>query len=457
MKIALLSPISCRTSPRHYGPWERVVPPLCEGLVERGVDVTLFASGDSRTKGKLESVCPAPYEEDKGLDPRVWECLHIAHLFERAGEFDLIHNHFDFLPLSYSRLINTPMVTTIHGFSSLNILPVFQEYGDRSYYVSVSLANRHPSLHYIATVYYGIDLESFTFREERGNYLLFFGRIHPEEGTVEAIEIAKKFGMELILAGVIQDQTYFDEKIAPYLDNNSMVYVGSPDPTLRNNLLGGAYAMLHPICFEEPFGLSAVEAMACGTPVVAFRKGSMPEIVKDGETGYLVEGVEDALKRLKQIPQIDRSQCRQWAEERFNKSRMVNEYLAVYEKILEIERPQARHQNPPWGRWEVLLDEGSYKVKRITVLPGKRLSYQKHFKREEHWIVVKGNALVTLDGKDILLKSGQAVDIPRKAAHRIANKGESLLVFIEVQRGSYFGEDDIIRLEDDYGRTEKSR
>jgi len=454
MKIAILSPIAWRTPPRHYGPWERVVSILCEGLVEQGMDVTLFASGDSKTRGKLESVCPAPYEEDKGLDPKVWECLHIAHLFERAGEFDLIHNHFDFLPLSYSRLIDTPMVTTIHGFSSPKILPVYREYGDRSYYVSISDADRSPDLDYIATVYHGIDLESFiTFREQRGDYLLFFGRIHPDKGAAEAIEIAQKFGMKLILAGIIQDRTYFDEKVAPHLDNDHVVYVGSAEPALGDTLLGGAYAMLHPIRFEEPFGLSVVEAMACGTPVVAFPRGSMPEIVKDGETGYLVEGVEDAVERLKQVPDIDRSRCRRWVEDRFSRARMVNDYLDVYKKILERERPRARHANPPWGRWEVLLDEPAYNVKRITVLPGERLSYQKHFKREEHWTVVEGRALVTLNGKDILLGTGQAIDIPREAAHRITNHGKSNLVFIEVQRGSYFGEDDIIRLEDDYGRT----
>ncbi len=453
MRIAILSPIAWRTPPRHYGPWEMVVSLLCEGLVERGFDVTLFASGDSVTKGKLESICPVPYEEDRDLDPKVWECLHIAHLFEHAGEFDLIHNHFDFLPLSYSRLINTPIVTTIHGFSSQKIIPVFREYQDRSYYVSISDADRSRELDYIATVYHGIDLESFTFKDRCGDYLLFFGRIHPDKGTVEAIEIAKKFGMKIVLAGIVQDRRYFDEEVAPRLDGDSVDYIGPAGPELRDELLGGAYALLHPILFEEPFGLSVVEAMACGTPVVAFSKGSMPEIIRDGETGYLVEDVEEAVEKLGHIPDIDRTRCRQWVEERFTKERMVNDYIKVYRKILEIEKPNARHANPPWGRWEVLLDEPVYKVKRITVLPGARLSYQKHFKREEHWTMVEGRGIVTLDGRDIQLDAGQSIDIPCNAAHRITNPGGSPLVFIEVQRGSYFGEDDIVRLEDDYGRT----
>jgi glycosyltransferase involved in cell wall biosynthesis/mannose-6-phosphate isomerase-like protein (cupin superfamily) len=453
MKVALLSPIAWRTPPRHYGPWERVVSLLCEGLVEKGVDVTLFATGDSLTRAKLEYVCKTPYEEDSSILPKVWECLHIAHLFEQAGEFDLIHNNFDFLPLSYSRLVDTPIVTTIHGFSSPKILPVYKEYADRSYYVAISNADRSPELEYIATVYHGIDVESFEFSPEQGDYLLYFGRIHPDKGTREAIEIARRFGMRLFLAGIIQDEAYFREHVAPFLDGHQVTYLGSVGPERRSSLLGGAYALLHPISFEEPFGLSVVEAMACGTPVVAFNRGSMPEVIRDGVTGYLVGSVEEAVEALARIPRIERAACRQWVEERFSRERMVNDYLEVYRKVLEKEKARARRARTPWGKWEVLLDAPDCKVKRITVEPGRRLSYQKHFRRQEHWYVVSGQALVTLDGRGIPLQSGQAVDIPRRAAHRIENTGESPLIFIETQTGSYFGEDDIIRLEDDYGRA----
>ncbi|MFQ5901342.1 MAG: glycosyltransferase, partial [Thermodesulfobacteriota bacterium] len=311
-------------------------------------------------------------------------------------------------------------------------------------------------LDYIATVYHGIDLDSFISREKQGDYLLFFGRIHPDKGVAEAIEIARGFGMRLIIAGIIHDQVYFDRKVAPHIDDHNVVYKGSAGPALRDELMGGAYAMLHPISFEEPFGLSVIESMACGTPVVAFSKGSMPEIIKDGETGFLTASVKEAVARLKQIPQIDRMQCRRWVEEHFSRQRMVNNYLDLYKKIIEMEKPKASHANPPWGRWEVLLDEPAYKVKRITVLPGKRLSYQKHFKREEHWIMVEGCGQVTLNGKTISLDTGQAIDIPKESAHRMSNVKKTPLVFIEVQRGSYFGEDDIIRLEDDYGRVETS-
>ncbi|MGB4504736.1 MAG: glycosyltransferase [Syntrophaceticus sp.] len=453
MKIALLSPIAWRTPPEHYGPWERVVSLLCEGLVEKGVDVTLFATGDSQTAGKLEYICKTPYEEDNSLDPKVWEALHIAHLFEQAEKYDLIHNHFDFLPLTYSRLVKTPIVTTIHGFSSQKILPVYKRYEDRSYYVSISNADRSPDLQYLATVYHGIDLESFDFSPERGDYLLYFGRIHPDKGTCEAIEIAHRFQMKLVIAGIIQDQDYYQEQVAPHLDGQRVVYVGSVGPEKRNQLLGGAYALVHPINFEEPFGLSVVEAMACGTPVVAFNKGAMPEVIRDQETGFLVNSIDQAVEALKRIPELDRVACRRWVENRFSRERMVNDYLDLYKIILEREKPRLWYANTPWGRWEVLLDAPDHKVKRITVNPGKRLSYQKHFKREEHWFVVQGNALVTLDGKDIALTEGQSVDIPREAAHRIANPGKTPLVFIETQTGSYFGEDDIVRLQDDYGRA----
>ena len=301
MKVALLSPIAWRTPPRHYGPWERVVSLLCEGLVDLGVDVTLFATGDSLTRAKLDFICPRPYEEDPAIDPKVWECLHIAHLFERAAEFDLIHNHYDFLPLTYSRLVSPPVVTTIHGFSSPRILPVFQEYNRSNHYVSISNADRHPSLNYVATVYHGIDLESFPFVDTVGSYLLYYGRIHPDKGTAEAIEIAHIFGMPLVIAGIIQDQRYFDEEVAPWLEPGRVEYIGSVGPDRRSGLLGGAYALLHPISFAEPFGLSVVEAMACGTPVVAFSRGSMPEIVKHGSTGFLVKTVMEAAAALEQI------------------------------------------------------------------------------------------------------------------------------------------------------------
>ena len=334
MRIAILSPVAWRTPPRHYGPWEQVASNIAEGLVEKGFDVTLFATKDSITKGKLEGVIPASYEEDKNSDPKVSECLHISHLMENAAQFDIIHNNFDFLPLTWSRLIKTPMVTTIHGFSSPKIIPVFKKYNDTSYYVSISNSDRSPDLDYIATVYNGIDERQFTFDKEKGDYLLYFGRIHHDKGTWEAIQIAKKAKMKLLISGIIQDETYFTEKVAPYLDEKEIIYVGSSGPEKRNTLLGEAFALLHPINFNEPFGLTVVEANLCGTPVIAFNKGSMPELIEDEKTGFLVDNIDEAVEKIKDIPLINRAYCRQWAQGKFSKERMVSDYISVYEKIL---------------------------------------------------------------------------------------------------------------------------
>ena len=334
MRIAMLAPISWRTPPRDYGPWERVVSLLTEGLVRGGVDVTLFATGDSQTAGRLHWVCPRPYSEEPELDPKVWECLHIAEVFERAGEFDLIHNHFDFLPLTYSALVSTPMLTTIHGFSSSKILPVFRKYNGRVYYVAISEADRHPDLEYIATIYHGIPVEEFPFCEEPGDYLLFFGRIHHDKGVYEAIQMAREVGMPLIIAGIVQDEAYFDSQVAPHIDGKEVKYIGVVGPEGRGEVLGHARALVHLINFEEPFGLSVVEAMACGTPAIAMRRGAMPELIRDGETGFLVDSLEEAVKRARQLDSICRRQCRMWVQERFTQERMVRGYLRVYESIL---------------------------------------------------------------------------------------------------------------------------
>ncbi|MBY9016808.1 MAG: glycosyltransferase family 4 protein [Candidatus Lokiarchaeota archaeon] len=334
MHVAILSPIAWRTPPRSYGPWEYVASLLTEGLIEKGIKVTLFATKNSITKANLISVCPRGYEEDSELVPKVWECLHISELFERGDDFDIIHNHFDFLPLTYVKMTSTPVLTTIHGISSPKILPVFKKYNNQSYYVSISNAARIPDLKYIATVYHGVDLSQFTFNSKPGDYLLFFGRIHHDKGTKEAIKIALKVGMKLILAGIIQDKNYFKRNVDPFLDNDLINYVGVAGPKKRDELLGGAYALLNPINIPEAFGLSVVEAMACGTPVISFNKGSMSEVILNGKTGFLVDSIEEAIKVLKKIDIIDRAECRRWVEKKFTVERMVDNYIKVYESIL---------------------------------------------------------------------------------------------------------------------------
>jgi glycosyltransferase involved in cell wall biosynthesis len=335
MHIGMISPIAWRTPPRHYGPWEQVVSLLTEGLLKAGIHVTLFATADSVTKANLHSICLKGYEEDPEILPKVWECLHISEAFEHAREFDLIHNHFDFLPLSYSRLVKTPLLTTIHGFSSQKILPVYKKYNKSVFYISISDADRNPELSYLATIHHGIDIDHFIFNPDPEEYLLFFGRIHADKGTFEAIQIAQKCKRKLIIAGIIQDKVYFAEKVEPYINNVDICYAGEADPEKRMQLLRNAFALLHPINFEEPFGLSVVESFACGTPVIAFNKGSMPEIIIDGENGFLVATVEEAVSAVNKISEIDRLFCRRDAEQRFTAQRMVQDYIKVYQIILK--------------------------------------------------------------------------------------------------------------------------
>lgn len=349
LRVAMLAPISWRVPPRHYGPWELVVSLLTEGLVARGVDVTLFATADSRTSARLAAVSPRGYSEDPSMDAKVWECLHIAQVFERADEFDLIHNHFDFLPLSYSGLVRTPVVTTIHGFSSERILPVFRKYNGRSYYVAISEADRHPQLTYVATVYHGIPLAAFPLCREREGYLLYYGRIHPDKGAAEAIAVAHHSGRRLLMAGIVQDRDYFDREVAPHL-GEQIEYLGPIGPDRRAALLGNACALLHLINFAEPFGLSMVEAMACGTPVIARGLGSVPEVVKHGQTGFIVAGVAEAVTVLPELDRLDPELLRRHVADHFSVERMVEGYLRVYEQVLErrgVSRP-AGEGRPLW-------------------------------------------------------------------------------------------------------------
>ena len=336
MRVAILAPIAWRTPPRKYGPWEQVASNIAEGLVEKGVDVTLFATGDSITKGKLEYICEKAYAENPELDPKVWESLHISHLMERADQFDLIHNNYDFLPLSFSRLISAPMVTTIHGFSSPKILPVYKKYNKNTHYVSISNSDQSPELDYLATVYNGIDTNSFTFRQTPDEYLLYFGRIHPEKGTSESIQIAKQSHKKLIISGLIQDQHYFDSKVKTFINDDDIIYAGNSGPDERNKLLGGAIALLHPISFEEPFGLSVVEAMFCGTPVIAFNKGSMPELILPDKTGFLVQNIDEAVEAVQNVEHINRRYCYEWAISKFTTQKMIEGYLKVYREVLSM-------------------------------------------------------------------------------------------------------------------------
>lgn len=339
MRVAMLSPISWRTPPRAYGPWEWVTSLLTEELVRQGVDVTLFATLDSQTGARLAGVAPRGYSEDASLDPRAWELLHAAHMFERAGEFDVLHCQADFPALAFSRLVEAPIVMTIHGMSAPNILPAFAAYADRAHYVSISDADRHPALAYARTIHHGLRMEDFPFDPVGGEDLLFFGRLHPDKGAAEAIEAARASGRRLHIAGLIQDQAYFDECVAPHIDGERVIYHGLVGASGRAAMLGRAAGLLHLINFDEPFGMSVIEAMACGTPAIAVARGSMPEIIEDGRTGFLVDDVPGAAAAVACLPEIDRAACRAAVAARFTVERMAHDYIALYRDVMSGRAP----------------------------------------------------------------------------------------------------------------------
>jgi glycosyltransferase involved in cell wall biosynthesis len=334
LRVAVLAPISWRVPPRHYGPWEQFVSLLTEGLVDRGLDVTLFATADSVTRARLVGSAPTGYSEDPSLDVKVWESLHVSSLFERASEFDLIHNSYDFLPLTYSALVSTPVVTTIHGFSSSRIVPVYEKYDARGHYVAISDADRHPRLRYVATIHHGIAMSRFALHQGPRGYLLFFGRIHPDKGTAQAIEVARRAGLPLLIAGIVQHEEYFERSVRPHVDGARVRFLGPVGPERRGELLGGARALLHLIDFDEPFGFSVVEAMATGTPVIANRRGSMPELVRDGVNGYLVSSLDEAALAVRRAEALSPREVRASVERRFDVTRMVDEYIEVYHRVL---------------------------------------------------------------------------------------------------------------------------
>ncbi len=351
VRIAVLAPIAWRVPPRHYGPWELFASLLTEGLVARGHDVTLFATGDSETSARLRSVVPRSWSEDRDIDPKVAECLHISEVFERASEFDVIHNSFDFLPLTYSGLISTPVVTTIHGFSSPQIVPVYAKYNHKVVLcrdqrcrqasrrwttwppsITGSTPEPSPSMRRLAPTWRSSDASTRT-RE-------WSPRSTPPKNR------ESRFG----LRASFRTRSTSSDEIVPRLDGDRVQFIGSVRAEDRSSFLGGAIALLHLIDFDEPFGLSVVEAMACGTPVIAFDRGSMSEIISDGTTGFLVADVASAAEAIRRVGQLDRQTIRDVAVRRFSSDRMVDEYVAVYRyAIAEFESRSSRCVNSTSG------------------------------------------------------------------------------------------------------------
>ncbi len=350
LRLAVLAPISRPTPPAGYGPWEQVAGDIAAGMVARGLDVTLFATGDSQTAARLISVAPRGLEEDRGLDAEVFSALHTAAVFERAHEFDLIHNSFDWKPLTYALATPAPpLLTTIHGFSRPPILAAYYAAAERSFYCSISDSDRDPGLAYLSTAYNGIDPGAFTFNDRPGDYLVFLGRFHEEKGAHLAIEIAKRAGVRLKIAAIHQDREYFRTRVEPHIDGDRIQFLGEVERDERDALLGGALALVHMTTRPERFGLVLVEAMACGTPVLGARMGSIPEIVVDGVTGFLCDDVDQAVARVPQLAALDRSACRERVEAEFTVTRMVDRYYEAYRQVLASGSPPAA--TPEQSRW----------------------------------------------------------------------------------------------------------
>jgi glycosyltransferase involved in cell wall biosynthesis len=339
MRIAQVAPLYESVPPKMYGGTERVVYGLTEELVRRGHDVVLFASGDSRTSAHLVPCSEQGLRLSDVRDHMAYTIRELGRVMRVAGNFDLIHNHIDYFAFPYARMLSTPMVTTTHGrLDTPEVVAVYEDFSDARL-VSISDAQRSPLPHanWLATVYNGINLRHFALRERPGGYLAFLGRISPEKGPDRAIEIADAVGMPLRIAAKVDpsDREYFAAVIKPMLKRRHVEYLGEIDESQKDDFLGNAYAYLFPIDWPEPFGITMVEAMACGTPVIAMARGSVPEVIADGETGFVCRGTGQMIEALERIPRIDRRACRRRVAERFSVERMADAYEAVYRRVVE--------------------------------------------------------------------------------------------------------------------------
>ena len=346
MKIAQIAPLWESVPPTLYGGTERIVSYITEELIRQGHDVTLFASGDSQTTARLWAACPRSFRVENGLFNRDAPLMLMQEhaLGMEAGRFDIIHSHLDFLSFPMSRRCRTPVLTTLHGRLDLpELVPIYREYADMPI-VSISNAQRIPLPHanWQGTVYHGLP-DIYDFHPQSGSYLAYLGRICPEKRPDHAIEIAKRVGMPLRMAAKVDpmDREYFETQIAPLLDHPLVEYVGEITDTEKCEFLGNAAAVLCTYDWPEPFGIVLIEALACGTPVLAYRRGAIPEIIEDGVTGYICDNLEEMVAAVGRLPLIQRQDCRNSFEARFTVERMVQDYLALYERMAEAAQPMA--------------------------------------------------------------------------------------------------------------------
>lgn len=339
LKVAQISPLFESVPPKFYGGTERVVSYLSDELVRQGHDVTLYASGDSITRAKLFSITPEALRLKKFTDPLAFHILQLQEVLEAACNFDILHFHTDYLHFPLSNLAGLPTITTLHGRLDIpELQPLFKKFSHMPV-VSISDAQRKPlpQAKWIGTVYHGLPLELYKKGNGIGNYLAFIGRISPEKRVDLAIEIARQAGLQIKVAAKVDkvDEIYFDKHIKHLMELPHVEFLGEIGEDQKNEFLGNALALLFPIDWPEPFGIVMIEAMGCGTPVIAFKRGSVPEIIDEGQTGFIVENVDEAVKALKKIDQLSRDVCRQIFEQRFSVTNMVHQYVKLYKKILE--------------------------------------------------------------------------------------------------------------------------
>jgi glycosyltransferase involved in cell wall biosynthesis len=349
MRIAQVAPLYERVPPLYYGGTERIVSYLTEELIKQGHELTLFASGDSITKGRLIAPCRRSLRLDSTCEDRVaYHFLQLEQVFQNAASFDIIHFHIDYLHYPFSKRSDVPHLTTLHGRLDLpDLVPLYRQFADVPV-VSISNAQRSPLLwvNWQGTVYHGLPLDQYEYKINQGSYLAFVGRISPEKRVDRAIEIAKRAKMKLKIAAKVDaiDRRYMETEIQPLLDDPLVEFVGEIGEREKPEFLGNAYALLFPIDWVEPFGLVMIEAMACGTPVIAFRRGSVSEVIDHEATGFIVDDIEESLQVLAKIPHFDRERCRMVFEQRFSAARMAGDYLKIYQRLIETKsRTRARN------------------------------------------------------------------------------------------------------------------
>jgi glycosyltransferase involved in cell wall biosynthesis len=344
--------------PSGYGGTERIVSYLTEQLVQDGHDVTLFASGDSRTKARLVPITLRSLRLDPGcIDQLAHHLVMLDTIFGRRDEFDIIHFHIDYLHFPLSKWLECSRLTTLHGrLDYPDLQPLYRTFSDEPV-ISISDSQRRPlpGANWLGTVYHGLPRDLYPFTKGPDNYLAFVGRVSPEKRLDRAIEIAQRTGIRLKIAAKIDpiDRAYFEREIEHLLDDPLVEFVGEIGEESKGEFLGRARALLFPIDWEEPFGLVMIEALACGTPVVAFRRGSVPEVLTNGLTGYIVESTDEAVAAVGNLDAISRQECREEFERRFSVERMAGEYVRIYREILEgrAEQPETVDRAPDtWPR-----------------------------------------------------------------------------------------------------------